>query len=54
MALPIRNTPVLHGKDALVFDKKAREALLNPVSDEELDRIKKAFDNIKNPEVLLG
>lgn len=54
MALPIKNTPILHGEDAKIFEEKAKLAHLNPVSDKDLDQIKKAFDNIKNSEILLG
>lgn len=47
MARKIKDTPVLTGKDARRFERKMEEAKRNPVSKEELDRIKDSAKKIK-------
>jgi hypothetical protein len=54
MAIPIKPTPILKGKEARAFSKKINSNKNKPVSKEEFERISKAFDNvIKGPGVTL-
>ena len=52
MALQIKPTPSLHGKDALLFENRANENLNNKTSKNEvlknLDLFKKVISNSKN------
>jgi hypothetical protein len=47
MALPIKETPVLTGKDAIRFIKRMHEADSKPVPRKEFDRMKKTYNIIK-------
>jgi len=47
MALPIKDTPILTGKDAAKFAEKAKTAHLHPVSKKWYLRAKKIYDEIK-------
>lgn len=46
MSLPIKETPVLRGKDAINFLKRMEEVDkgMHPVSKEEFNRAKKTYD----------
>lgn len=45
MATPIKETPILTGKDARRFEKELEAG--KPVSKEKIQRAKKAFESIK-------
>ena len=47
MALPIRETPFLLGKDAKKFIKKMKEAEFNPVSKKDYERASKIYKKCK-------
>jgi hypothetical protein len=47
MALPIRETPILRGKDALKFAENARTAAARPVSKQACERAKKTYLEMK-------
>ncbi len=47
MALPIRETPILRGKDARRFAENARSAESRPVSKEDYERAKKTYSEMK-------
>jgi hypothetical protein len=47
MALSIKDTPVLTGKDAAYFAEKAKNAHLHPVSKKSYLRAKKIYEEIK-------
>ena len=47
MALPIRDTPVLHGDDARRFTENVEAAWNNPVSKADYERAKKIYEEIK-------
>ncbi|MBN1603228.1 MAG: hypothetical protein JW915_16585 [Chitinispirillaceae bacterium] len=47
MALAIKPTPVLRGKEAMEFAEKIEANKNRPVSDESYQKIKNAFQNIK-------
>jgi hypothetical protein len=53
MALPIRDTPILHGKDACIFAENARTAHLRPVSRENYNRAKKIYEEMKKKNLLI-
>lgn len=44
MARPIKETPILKGKDAMRFNKRMQEVRV--VSDEEICRVKKNYEYI--------
>lgn len=46
MARPIKETPILKGKDAVEFDKAMKEAEGRKVSTEEFQRAKAVFEKI--------
>ena len=46
MAKPIKETPILYGKDAEEFIKNVKEAEQKQVSEEEKQRMKENFDMI--------
>ncbi|MBO5296621.1 MAG: hypothetical protein J6B03_03380 [Candidatus Homeothermus sp.] len=46
MARPIKETPILYGKDAERFEKLISQP--NPVSKEEKERAKKAYEIMKS------
>lgn len=46
MALPIRETPILHGEDARRFVENAKKAWTNPVPREEYERAKKTYEEM--------
>lgn len=45
MARPIKETPVLIGKDAKVFEKRFKS--VKPVSEEELNRLRESYKIFK-------
>jgi hypothetical protein len=47
MALPIRETPILHGEDAKRFAENARTAASRPVTREDYDRARKSYEEMK-------
>jgi hypothetical protein len=47
MALPIKDTPVLKGRDAIRFIKRMHEADSKPAPRKEFIRMKKTYDLIK-------
>jgi hypothetical protein len=47
MALPIQETPILHGEDAERFSENARTAASRPVSREDYDRARKSYEEMK-------
>lgn len=47
MAIPIRETPILYGKDAERFLKRMKEAENNKLPKEEVERIKENYEKIK-------
>lgn len=46
MAMPIKPTPILKGKEAQEFSKKINSNKNKPVSKEAYERTLKAFDNV--------
>lgn len=48
MATPIKETPILTGKDASNFFKKMKEAETTKVSEAELAKIKQNAQSLKN------
>lgn len=48
MARPIRETPVLTGRDAARFLKNAQEAKTNKISREEIERMRESVKIFKN------
>ena len=53
MALPIRDTPVLHGEDARRFAEAARTAHLRPESREKYERAKKIYEELKKKNITI-
>lgn len=47
MALPIRETPILHGEDAEKFAENAQTAAARPISKEDYDRAKKTYEEMR-------
>jgi hypothetical protein len=47
MALPIRETPILRGKNARKFAENARTASSRPVPKEVYDRAQKTYSEMK-------
>jgi hypothetical protein len=47
MALPIQETPVLHGEDARRFAENAARASSEPVSKEEYNRAVETYNDIR-------
>jgi len=50
MALPIKETPVLRGRDANRFVRSMCDAEKNPAPIEEYERARKVYDEIKKKE----
>ena len=50
MALPIKETPVLRGRDANRFVRSMCEAETKPAPRKEYERAKKVYDEIKKKE----
>lgn len=48
MALPIKETPVLKGKDAQRFSENMRTAESRPVPREDYERAKNVYQKTKN------
>lgn len=48
MAKPIKETPILHSKDAEVFSKKIAENETKRASKAEYDRVMNNYNRIKN------
>ena len=46
MARPIRETPILSGKDARLFEKKMRE--VKPLSEERRREMRKQYESFLN------
>jgi len=53
MALPIRETPILTGKDARTFKEKCDNAHKNPVSIQMWKRARKVYDTMKRKNKLI-
>jgi hypothetical protein len=47
MARKIKDTPVLYGRDAKIFSKKANENIVERASEEELKRIMANYKSFK-------
>lgn len=47
MAKPIKETPILTGRDAVNFFQQMKKAESNKVSDAELAKVKQGADRIK-------
>lgn len=47
MARPVKETPILEGKDAREFEKTIKENESRKVTREEYERAEKAFEEIK-------
>jgi hypothetical protein len=47
MALPIRETPILHGEDAERFAENARTAASRPVPREDYERARKTYSEMQ-------
>jgi hypothetical protein len=47
MARPVKETPVLKGKDALRFEKQIKENETRKVSESEYQRALKTFHSVK-------
>ena len=47
MATPIKDTPILRGKDAVNFEKAMKEAETQKISSEEYHRIIELYNKIK-------
>jgi hypothetical protein len=47
MALPIRETPILHGEDAERFAENARTAASRPVPRKDYERARKSYEEMK-------
>lgn len=54
MALPIKETPVLKGRDANRFVRNMCEAERNPAPIKEYNRAKKIYDAVKKKEQEAG
>lgn len=54
MALPIKPTPILTGKDAKRFIKKMRENENKPVPREEYLRAQKTYEELKEKSIFLA
>ena len=48
MVTPIKDTPILYGKDAIRFLKEIEKNKCKKISKEELARLKKNYDKIKS------
>jgi hypothetical protein len=48
MALPIKETPVLKGRDAVRFIQRMQKAETDPVASKEFIRAKKIYDLVKH------
>lgn len=48
MALPIKDTPVLKGRDAKRFQERFLEKDPKPISQEEFNKMKKDYEKIKS------
>lgn len=48
MAKPIKDTPILRGKDAVNFLQESKKAETQKVSKKELERIKANFKKLKS------
>jgi hypothetical protein len=48
MALPIKETPILRGRDAERFAESARTATSNPVPKEDYERAMKVYKEINS------
>ena len=51
MARPIKETPILKGKDVKRFLENMLNAINNPAPKEEIARMKKSYDALKSIEV---
>ncbi|QPK65167.1 hypothetical protein IVG45_09645 [Methylomonas sp. LL1] len=47
MASKVKDTPVLHGKDAQRFNQKMREATQKAISKQEYDRMMAVFKSVR-------
>lgn len=46
MARPIKETPILHGKDAKEFERKVAENLKKKIPQETIDRINASYERV--------
>lgn len=47
MARLIKETPILHGKDAMEFERKVAENLKKKIPQETIDRINANYERVK-------
>lgn len=47
MAMPIKNTPILKGKEARIFSDKINTNKYRPISKESYERIQNSLKNVR-------